>query len=256
MSPQLAPEVRTALRHARLVAEHDAVVAAVPNDWREQFAANLAAGEILSRRRQDLERGTGAYADSAVGEAARDFCEAHQVLARAEAVVHSPFTPWRQNRRAIKEADLWRGREANAAGRWQRLAGPELSRLDREQGSLARTDDDLRDRANSRRDWLSQHPEATVRIRALEAKIDAVELQMSPDEWRPSHAVTRDNPLPQLERTIERGSRARDGARSRTPRSGSQAQRLGRWATSVVLRRCPPVSGHALEGGIDFGLGL
>ena len=119
--------------------------------------------------------------------------------------MRSPFTPSRQHRRATKEAELWRGREANAADRWQRLAGPELSRLDREHGTLAHADDDLRDRVNSRRDWLSQHPEAAVRIRALEAEIDALEWQMGPDEWRPPHVASRDNPFPQRERTIERG---------------------------------------------------
>ena len=204
-SPKIAPEARTALRHARLVAEHDAVVAAVPNDWREQFDANFRAMEILSRRREDLERGTGVYAGTAVGDAARDLCQARDKLARAEAVVHSPFTPWRQHRRATKESELWRGREANAADRWQRLAGPELSRLDREHGSLSHADDDLRDRVNSRRDWLSQHPEVAPRIQRLEAEIDALEAQMDPDGWRPPHAATRDHPFPRWERTIERG---------------------------------------------------
>ena len=204
-SPQLPPEVRTALRHARLVAEHDAVVAAVPNDWREQLAANLDAMQALGRRRQDLERGTGVYEGTAVGEAARSLSEARDRLARAEAVVHSPSTSWRQHRRATTAAELWRGREANAAERWQRLAGPEASRLDREQATLVGVDDDLRERVNFRRDWLSQHPEAVSRVQRLEAEIDALEAQMGPDEWRLPHAVSRDNPFPQSERTIERG---------------------------------------------------
>jgi hypothetical protein len=197
--------VQAALRHARLVAEHDALVAAVPNDWREQLAANLDARQAQGRRRQDLERGTGVYAPTAVGEAARHLCEARDRLARAEALVHSPSTPWRQHRRATKQAELWRGREANAAERWQRLAGPELSRLDREHATVVGVDDDLRDRVNSRRDWLSQHPEAVPRIQQLEAEIDALEAQLGPDEWRPPRAVSRDNPFPQPERTIERG---------------------------------------------------
>jgi hypothetical protein len=87
-SAQVSPEVRAALRHARLVAEHDALVAAVPNDWRDQLAANLDARQAHRRRRQDLERGTGVYAATAVGEAARNLCEARDRLARAEAVVH------------------------------------------------------------------------------------------------------------------------------------------------------------------------
>ncbi len=58
---------------------------------------------------------------------------------------------------------------------------------------------------NSRRDWLSQHPEAVPRIQRLEAEIDALEAQMGPDEWQPSRAVSRDNPFQAPERTIERG---------------------------------------------------
>ena len=66
-------------------------------------------------------------------------------------------------------------------------------------------DDDLRDRVNSRRDWLSQHPEAARRIQRLEAEIDALEAQMGPEGWRAPGAVSRDNPFPEQERTIERG---------------------------------------------------
>jgi hypothetical protein len=87
-SQQVAPEIRTALRHPRLVAEHDALVASVPNDWRERLAANSEASLDLRRRRQDLERGTGVYADTAVGAAARALVEARDRLARAEALVH------------------------------------------------------------------------------------------------------------------------------------------------------------------------
>ena len=70
---------------------------------------------------------------------------------------------------------------------------------------MVQVDDDLRDRVNSRRDWLSQHPEAAGRIQRLEAEIDALEAQMGPEGWRPPRAVSRDNPFPQRERTIERG---------------------------------------------------
>lgn len=132
VSHQVAPEIRTALRHARLVVEHDSLVAAVPNDWRDRLFAVDDASRALAQRRHDLERGTGVYADTAVGAAARELAQARDRLARAEALVHSPVTPWRQHRRATREADLWRGREATAADRWQRLAGPELCRLDRE----------------------------------------------------------------------------------------------------------------------------
>jgi hypothetical protein len=180
-------------------------VASVPNDWRERLAANNEASLALAQRRQELERGTGVYAETAVGAAARELVQARDRLARAEAMVHSPVTPWRQHRRATREADLWRGREATAADRWQRLAGPELSRLDREDKALAYDGDDLRHRVRSRDDWLSQHPEAAVRIRRLDAEIDALEYAMAPDEWRPSRALSRDSAFPQRERTIEGG---------------------------------------------------
>ena len=198
--PQPAPEVLAGLRHARLVAERDALAGAVPPDWREQTGRNLDALGALGRQREDLSRGTGRYTDTAVGAAARELAEARRQRERADALAASPSSSRRQRRSFSRDAEGWRGRELEAQRRWQRLATPELARLEREEACVRDADESLRERVRNRRGWLEQHPEITPRLARLEKEIEAVERVIDPERM-----VFEPNVPQPWVKTLERG---------------------------------------------------
>jgi hypothetical protein len=174
--PQPDADVVAALPHACLRAERDALVAAVPPDWREQTGRNLDALGALGRQREDLARCTGRYAETAVGAAARELAEVRRWRERAEALAHSPSSSRRQRRSFSKEAEAWLDREAELQRPWQRLSSPELARLDRKEASPREADTSLRERVRNRREWLlAQHPEIAPRLACLDREIETLE---------------------------------------------------------------------------------
>jgi DNA repair exonuclease SbcCD ATPase subunit len=195
------PHVRAALRHGRLVAERDALVAAVPADWRDQVCRNVDALVTLGHQRRALAVGGGRYADTAVGAAARELAEARRQREWTEALAVSRSEPRRRRRSFAKEAELWGQREAEIQQRWQRLARPELARLDREENSVRRADETLCERVRNRSEWLERHPEAASRIARLEREIETLEYVMDPE-----HAVFEPSVARQPRvGTVERG---------------------------------------------------
>ena len=189
------------MRHAPLVAERDALAAAVPEDWREQVGRHLDAISALGRQRDDLTRGAGRYADTAVGAAARELSEARRQRERAEALAASPSSSRRQRKSFSKEAERWLDREGQLQRRWQRLASPELARLDDQESSLREADRRLCERVRKGREWLEQHPELAPRLARLEREIQGLERAIDPEGTVFEPPV---RPEPWV-RTLERG---------------------------------------------------
>jgi hypothetical protein len=198
--PKTDPQLSAALRHGRLVAERDAIVAAVPPDWRDQVMANLHHLLTVRDRREDLVRGTGRYEHTPAGEAARERAEARRHREWAEHMAASPSTPRRQRRSFRHEAEVWSGREVAANARWERLAGPELARLSTEEHALRTADDGLRDAVQHRSDWLEQHPEAAARVARLESEIERLDPIVNPGVARD---LGRTLPMRGPERVLE-----------------------------------------------------
>ena len=190
-TPGLDPRTAAALRRGRLVAERDAVVAAAPADWRPRVMRNLDEILDLGRRRDDLARGTGRYADTPAGEAARDLAAATRRREWEERMAASPTTSRWRRRSHAREAEAWGGREVEAKSRWERLAGPELARLGVEEATLRRADEALRNGVRIRGDWLEQHPEAARRVARLESEIDRLERVIDPEAATMAQEVGR-----------------------------------------------------------------
>ena len=159
------------LRHARLVAEREAVAAVIPAD--PGFAYHQARNTVehLKRKLRDLDKaeGWGEWRGTPLGEAAIAWSGAVQerraCLAQAEHV-------------GLRERHRLRQRAAEAAERvgplrerFEALAGPERARLKVELPEAKRNLADLHGRRNAHMRFQQEHPEALRRLDRLDDQI-------------------------------------------------------------------------------------
>ncbi|MGH9165417.1 MAG: ATP-dependent DNA helicase, partial [Acidimicrobiales bacterium] len=171
--------MRAALARARLVAEREAVAAAVPAD--PHMALGRANGELarLRESRFDLECGRGTWAGTAAGEAARELMVSQAQGRQAAELAARADVGWRMRRSWRAEAAAWAAREHEATARFAEVAGPHLEHLKdaiaAAQGrtAKARFDVDAWDR------WQSEHPEAGRRLAGLDADIARLDRQLA-----------------------------------------------------------------------------
>jgi conjugative relaxase-like TrwC/TraI family protein len=173
-SPPLTPTVSASLRHARLVAEREALAAVVPAD--PGFAYHRAEQRVreLSAQLDDLDRaeGWGVWKATPVGEAAIAWKQAHRrwesSLARAEHVGWREGHGLRKQARAAAE-HVWPLRE-----RFDALAAPERARLAEELPEAKKVLADIEGRYRGSLHFGLAHPEALVRLHRLDDQIATV----------------------------------------------------------------------------------
>jgi hypothetical protein len=212
--------ISASLRHARLVAERDALAAVVPDDVARDYDDAQVRVRRLEHQLAELDRaeGEGVWRDTPLGEAAVALRHAqieHRCcLAQANRGVglRERWQLHRQAQRALEQQGPLR--EA-----FERLAEPERERIGAELPQANERLAELEDRHYARRDFELLHPEALPRLERLDHRIATAAYEMD----------------------LERGDL--DGIASLPPPPPPQPERLG------------PELGLGL-GGPDIGLGL
>jgi hypothetical protein len=166
-----APAVSASLRHARLVAEREAVAAAVPSDPTSALYRTRNTVDRLQRKLEDLDKaeGWGEWRGTPLGEAA---------IAWTEAVRKSRGPVARAGHAGLREGHRLRQQAKRAAEQigplWERfeaLAAPEQARLKVELPEAKKTLADLHRRNNAYKRFQYEHPEALRRLDRLDEQI-------------------------------------------------------------------------------------
>ena len=167
-----APErLRSTLHRARLVAERDALAAAIPTDPGPALDdARRQLRQGLDDRR-DLEAGRGRFAGTPEGDAARGLAEARQRRMQAQRYAANKDVA-RSTRRSLRnEASTWGGQEAAANVTWERVGQPVADRLDASIAALERRVTELSTDVARYHDWRSAHPEAAQRLARIDSQL-------------------------------------------------------------------------------------
>jgi hypothetical protein len=183
---QAPAELRGALHRARLLAERAAVAQAIPADPTFELRGVQNELQAIRRRLSDLETGWGPYRDTDAGRAAQKALRAG--ANRADAERFSRETRWSLRWSWQRDAKAWAAREAEASSRFERLAGPERQRLDREKDQLERRRDVLGAAKVDRQEWLGDHPEASLRLNRLDRELAGLEPELALDDYGPELA--------------------------------------------------------------------
>lgn len=166
--------MRTALRRARLLAERDAVAAAVPSD--PGFELRRAEHQLRQARedRFDLEHGRGRWAGTDAGQAARDLVEAQHKRRQATEFAAMPDMGWRMKRTWRAGAKAWAEREQVLQQRWDEIGGPVLAGVDADIAGIEQRVETLRGDDAHRHNWLAEHPEAGRRLDRIDRDLETL----------------------------------------------------------------------------------
>jgi hypothetical protein len=166
------------LRHARLVAEREAIAAAIPTD--PGFAYHNAEARVrqLEHRLHDLERaeGWGVLRDTPVGEAAIAWRAALGEWRGCEAQAERAG-PWERHQ-LRRRADRAAEREGPLREAFERLAAPERARIRAELPEAKKHLAELEGRYYGNLHFQIAHPEAMVRLERLDREIPAAAWEM------------------------------------------------------------------------------
>jgi len=179
--------MRDALRHGRLVAERDAILAVIPHDPSAEIRAAELQRSRLEKDRKDLATGAGRYRDHPVAHALLERSVAESNVARLERNLGGSVRSRKDKRAWRAELDGWRSKLTAAARDIDNLAAPELARLDKEEQHLRTHLDGLWRQHESYQSWASRHSEAERRLNNLTIEIDSL-----------GHALDRKPPGPEL----------------------------------------------------------
>ena len=214
-----APAVSASLRHARLVAEREAVAAVVPSDPSSAFYRTRNTVDRLQRKLEDLDNaeGWGEWRGTPLGDAAIAWRSALQEqrgsLAQAEHV------GLRERHRLRQQAKRAAEQIGPLRERFEALAGPERARLKVELPDAKRNLADLQGRRDAYMRFQHEHPEALRRL-------DRLDDQIATAAW---------------DLGVER--QGLDGIRPEPPESSAQ-----RWVAERGIR--------GMDRGIDLGIDL
>ena len=186
---------------ARLSA--DAMRAALPPDPSPRLGAATATLARLRRERADLESGTGAYGQTAAGQAVTGLRDALAELNSAQQAAQGSRS-WRGRRTARRSLPLLAGAAGHAQRRWDDLVAPELARLD---GEVASAEADVGQLAASvqryragagepARQWLHAQRSAGTLAQGLDAHRDQLDGLARPARTPTAAAVARALPRP------------------------------------------------------------
>jgi len=171
-SPAAPAPMRAALRHARLLAQRDAIAAAMPPDVRPQLRDATDERDRLRRALHELDEGDawGTWQGTPIGEAANAWKAVHYERTAAEA--NAAVAPLHRRPGLARKARRAAEREAPVAEAYAALTAPERRRLGQELEGVEHRVQGLEAEAAERRRWLREHPEAGRRLAALDVELD------------------------------------------------------------------------------------
>jgi hypothetical protein len=146
------------------------IASAIPRDTRAELMEVERRLAEFRQDRTDLRTGHGRHLGTPKGEAARHLLDARRRQREAEHRAANSGS-WRDRRYWRKEAAMWTGRERDAQAVHDQIVGPEGDRLDHQISDLDRRRRQLEDASQERDNWLEQHPEAAVRLHALDREL-------------------------------------------------------------------------------------
>jgi conjugative relaxase-like TrwC/TraI family protein len=161
-------ELEAALAKARLEARRRAITAALPDDPEPAIARLRRDLHRLREQRTALLEGR---ADSPAGRAVRDLAEARGRRSEAERHMASPLSDRGSRRRSRAAARQWAELEQQADVRYQELVPTALEKLDHAIATTGRLIEQLSASRERRQEWLDQHPEAAVRLAAIDQQL-------------------------------------------------------------------------------------
>jgi conjugative relaxase-like TrwC/TraI family protein len=199
-----SPVVSASLRHARLVAEREAVAAAEPVD--PGYAYGRAEDRVrwLSAQLNDLKRaeGWGTWKGTAVGQAAIDWQAA--VRERDGSLGQADHVGWREAHGLRKRSRAAAERVGPLRERFDALAAPERARLEAELPEAKTLLAELEGRYYGNLHFQIRHPEALRRLDHLDNQIATVgyelDLQRQGLDGIPAQPAPVHQPHPGLER--------------------------------------------------------
>jgi hypothetical protein len=177
--PGVDPTVRVlpedpGAKRARLVAELAALDRLGPPSVTADLTGARKDLDRLRRARRDLDLGTGRWAHTPAGEAARQLDTARQQRQVAER--RAQMAVWRRDRHHWRRlARVAAAAEANAQRDWTSHAKPVAKRLDR---GIARADHrvaDLESQAVFRGRWLAEHPQLARRVEHVQRELQRLD---------------------------------------------------------------------------------
>ncbi len=204
--PGIDPALRLLLtdpaaKRARLVAELSALDRLGPPSVRADFTAALKDLDRLRRSRQDLDRGTGRWAHTPAGRAARELDQARQERRTAErraqlAVARREGHQWRRLVRVAASA------EARAQQDWITHTAPVAERLDRRITAAEHRVADLESQAAFHSRWLAEHPHHARRVEHVQRELQRLDDPIRADLLDRLDAIGRDD-RPVVTRALE-----------------------------------------------------
>lgn len=167
-------DVDATLHRGRLLAERQAIVAALPADPTAAIRTTERELDGLRRRRSDLEVGRGSYANHPVNRAVLDHEQAQENVARLQVNLSRRRLPWRERREKETELAQWRPRLAASAKALDDIRTPERERLDKAEKTAVDRLGGLHEQREQRAVWFAGHPEAPRRLGDIDRAVDAL----------------------------------------------------------------------------------
>ena len=227
--PEAAPDraVSATLRHARLVAEREALAAAVPPEVGAERAVAGGHVRLLEQRLKELAEANGwdLWRRTPVGQAAIDWQRTVSEQRRCLAEAKGAGLRWgRQLRQQAKRA-------AERAGplqeRFEQLAAPEQARIEAELPKAKRRVAELDGQHEARGRFEAEHPEALGRLERL-TRGSREPPTSSTSSARSSTASRHNNPTARSDTAVS--SEPRTWGSTWASKESSKPSAWGRWA--------------------------
>jgi conjugative relaxase-like TrwC/TraI family protein len=158
-----------------LYAEQTRLARSVPPDLSRQLDHVRRQSQAVEQEIADLYDGTGRWAHTSAGQAARTLREAALERQRAQQLLENQdLGRWSRHkaRRALAAAG---DRFDKALVAWENTAGPYATRLEAERGRLGAEAARLEQAQTSRQDFFARHPEVPSRLAELDLAIEHAE---------------------------------------------------------------------------------
>ena len=199
-----ATAIPASVRHARLVAEREAVAAVVPTDPGFEYPKLQNRVRSMEAALEDLEKadGTSAWRDTPVGDTAIAWQQALREWRWCWA--QTGHVGWRERLGLIRRANRAEEREGALRDAYERLAGPERTRLRSELAEAKELLADLDGRFYGNLHFQIRHPEALRRLERLDHEIAVATWELDAERQDLDGIAPLPVPGPKQEHGIER----------------------------------------------------
>jgi conjugative relaxase-like TrwC/TraI family protein len=188
-------EVRA--ERARIQLELEQLHALTPPDVTSDLDATLAQLDTLKAQREHLLAGTGPYHHTPAGRVIRDLRDLDHDLAHANHRL-AQARPW-ERRRWHRLIDTYQNYQAHRIQDWGLHGQPEAQRLDAAVDTTQRRMAELHSDDQFTRQWHSEHPEHTERVRQLQRTLELLDTDQTlaaeniQDTSRPADSTASDD---------------------------------------------------------------